>query len=160
TNRTRLLGQWYPSILQARVAASSMLGRIAEGEPLRTETRLLSAYNATILYGLDFASAGLTIPPNQSGYQELIANPQPRNYRKVILKDGIPVGMLTLGDRKQALALKRAIDHRVNLLSVASLLFTADFNLRAWLDEQGVPPPILAVGSEQRPAHSPQTSLD
>jgi NADPH-dependent 2,4-dienoyl-CoA reductase/sulfur reductase-like enzyme/pSer/pThr/pTyr-binding forkhead associated (FHA) protein len=159
TNRTRLLGQWYPAIMQARIAASSMLGRIEEGKPLRTKTRLLSTYNATFLYGLDFASAGLTIMPNQSGYEELIAEPQPRSYRKVILKDGIPVGMLTLGDRKQALALKRAIDHRVNLLSVASLLFTADFNLRAWLDEQGVPPPILAVGSERRPARSSRTSL-
>ena len=145
TNRTRVLGQWYPAIQQARIAAYSMLGRLEEVEPFRSET----FYNATFLYGLDFASAGLTITPDQPGFQELVADPQPRSYRKVILKDGIPVGVLALGDRKQALAVKRAIDHRVNLLSVASRLFSADFNLRAWLDEQGVPPPMVAVGIGQ-----------
>jgi NADPH-dependent 2,4-dienoyl-CoA reductase/sulfur reductase-like enzyme/pSer/pThr/pTyr-binding forkhead associated (FHA) protein len=144
TGRTRVLGQWYPAIQQARRAAYSMLGRSEELQPFRTDI----FYNATFLYGLDFASAGLTITPEQSGYQELIADPQPRNYRKIILKDDIPVGLLMLGDRKQALVLKRAIDHRVNLRSIASRLFSPDFNLRAWLDEQGVPPSLLAVGSK------------
>jgi NADPH-dependent 2,4-dienoyl-CoA reductase/sulfur reductase-like enzyme/pSer/pThr/pTyr-binding forkhead associated (FHA) protein len=134
TNRTRVIGQWYPAIQQARIAAYSMLGRSQEVEPFGTRT----FYNATFLHGLDFASAGLTIMPNQSGYQELVADPQPRSYRKVILKDGIPVGLLALGNRKHALALKRAIDHRVNLLSVAHRLFSADFNLLAWLDEQAL----------------------
>ncbi len=132
TNRTRVLGQWYPAIQQARIAAYSMLGRAEEVEAFGTKT----FYNATFLYGLDFASAGLTITPKQAGYEELVADPQPRSYRKVILKDGIPVGLLALGDRKQAPALKRAIDERVNLRSVAERLFQADFNLHAWLDER------------------------
>src|SRR5262249_19448104 len=78
----------------------------------------------------------------------IIADPQPRVYRKVLLKNGVPVGMLTLGDRKGALALKRAIDHGINLIPVASQLFIDDFNFTAWLDKQGVPPPILSVNRE------------
>jgi pSer/pThr/pTyr-binding forkhead associated (FHA) protein len=103
-------------------------------------------YNATFLYGLDFASIGLTqIAKDVKGYQEIIAEPLPRTYRKVILRDGVPVGMLSLGNRKDALAFKRAIDHRVNLLPVASQLFTEGFKLNDWLDREGVPSPLPGV---------------
>ncbi|HEV2661207.1 MAG TPA: FHA domain-containing protein, partial [Ktedonobacteraceae bacterium] len=103
-------------------------------------------YNATFLYGLDFASVGLTI--NVPGLQEIVAEPKPRTYRKVLLKDGVPVGMLALGDRRQALAFKRAIDHRVNLQPVASVLLADSFNLDDWLNRQGVPPPLLGVARQ------------
>ena len=77
--------------------------------------------------------------------QEIVADPQPRNYRKVILHNGIPLGILFLGDRKNALAFKRAIDHKVNLTSVSNHLFAQDFNLDEWLHKQGVPPAVLDV---------------
>lgn len=141
TGRTRVLGQWYPAIQQARAAAYSMLNLLDNDHPFQAST----FYNATFLYGLDFASVGLT---NAKGYQEIVADPKPRTYRKVLLKDGVPVGMLSLGDRKQALAFKRAIDHRVNLAPVATRLFADDFKLSAWLDQQGVPAPLLGVNRE------------
>jgi pSer/pThr/pTyr-binding forkhead associated (FHA) protein len=106
-------------------------------------------YNATFLYGLDFASVGLSnIPKESKGYREIVADPQPRTYQKTILKDDVPVGMLALGDRKSVLAFKRAIDHQVNLSSVASRLFSPDFSLEKWLDSQGVPLPIVGVSRE------------
>ncbi|MBE3558635.1 MAG: FAD-dependent oxidoreductase [Ktedonobacteraceae bacterium] len=141
SRRTRVLGQWFPAIQQARAAAYSMLGALDLDRPFSSST----FYNATFLYGLDFASVGLTGEAAARGYQEITADPRPRTYRKVVLNQGIPVGMLSLGDRKGALAFKRAIDHRVNLLPVASRLFADDFSLAAWLDQQGVPPPILSV---------------
>jgi pSer/pThr/pTyr-binding forkhead associated (FHA) protein len=118
-----------------------MLDLLDTKQPFNSST----FYNATFLYGLSFASVGLT---NAPGFQELSAEPKPRIYRKVLLRDGVPIGMLALGDRKQALAFKRAIDHSVNLASVASRLFADDFNLQAWLDTQGVPPPLLGVNRE------------
>ena len=96
TGRTRVIGQWYPAIQQARAAAYSMLDLLDITAPFYAST----FYNATFLYGLDFASVGIT---NAPGYQEIIAEPRPRIYRKVLLKDGIPMGMLSLGNRKQAL---------------------------------------------------------
>ncbi len=77
-----------------------------------------------------------------------MADPKPRNYQKVILKQGIPVGMLGIGDRGSVLAFKRAIDHGVNLSSIISRLFAPDFKLKEWLDKQGVPVPILGVSRE------------
>jgi NADPH-dependent 2,4-dienoyl-CoA reductase/sulfur reductase-like enzyme/pSer/pThr/pTyr-binding forkhead associated (FHA) protein len=141
TRRTRIIGQWYPAIQQARAAAYSMLDLLDNKQPFNSST----FYNATTLYGLDFASVGLT---NVSGLQEISAEPKPRSYRKVLLRNGVIVGMLSLGDRKQALAFKRAIDHSVNLLPVSSSLFSEDFNLQAWLDKQGVPPAKLGVNRE------------
>jgi NADPH-dependent 2,4-dienoyl-CoA reductase/sulfur reductase-like enzyme/pSer/pThr/pTyr-binding forkhead associated (FHA) protein len=140
--RTRVIGQWYPAIQQARAAAYSMLDLLDTSHPFHSST----FYNATFLYGLDFASIGLThISSDGKGYLEIIAEPLPRTYRKVILKDGVPVGMLSLGNRKDALAFKRAIDHRVNLSPIASQLFSEDFKLNDWLDREGVPPPVLGA---------------
>ena len=142
TGRTRIIGQWYPAIQQARAAAYSMLDLLDSSQPFRFST----FYNATFLYGLDFAAAGLIqVPGAGQGHQEIVAEPLPRVYRKVVLKDGVAVGMLALGDRRSALAFKRAIDHQVNLLPVASRLFAGDFNLNGWLDRQGVPPAVLGV---------------
>lgn len=138
TQRYRLVGQWYPAIQQARAAAYSMLGILDTTQPFHTE----AFYNATFLYGLPFASMGLT---NVKGYRELIADPKPRSYRKVLLCDGVPVGMLALGDRKHTLAFKRAIDHQVNLDSVAADLLKEDFDLAACLDRWHVPPLQLGV---------------
>ncbi|GCE04919.1 FAD-dependent oxidoreductase [Dictyobacter aurantiacus] len=138
TQRARIIGQWYPSIQQARAAAYSMLNILDSSRPFHAAT----FYNATFLYGLPFASVGLT---NARGYRELVAEPQPRSYRKVLLCDGVPVGMLALGDRKHTLAFKRAIDYQVNLASVASALMKEDFDLAAYLDRLQVPPLQLGV---------------
>jgi len=145
TNRSRVIGQWYPSIQQARAAAYSMLDLLDS----KHQFRFGNFYNATFLYGLDFASVGISaIPKDGKGYQEIVADPQPRTYQKVILHDGVPVGMLALGDRRSALTFKRAIDAGVNLTPVTSRLFAPDFKLNDWLNAQGVPRPILGVSRE------------
>src|SRR6266849_7753512 len=62
TGRTRVVGQWYPAIQQARAAAYSMLSLLDTQQPFSA----LSFYNATFLYGLAFASVGLTKVPKES----------------------------------------------------------------------------------------------
>ncbi|HEY6539652.1 MAG TPA: FAD-dependent oxidoreductase, partial [Ktedonobacteraceae bacterium] len=151
TGRTRVLGQWMPAIQQAQVAAYNMLGLLSPQHPFypgsrhATRSAYMNYYNATLLYGLDFVSVGMTTRPNAPGYQELVAKAQARDYRKVILKQGVIVGALLLGRRANALAFKRAIDHRVNLASVADRLFHDDFNLDDWLDQQYIPAPVLNI---------------
>ena len=145
TGRTRVIGQWYPSVQQARAAAYSMLDLL----DTKHQFRFGDFYNATFLYGLDFASVGLSnIPGDGRGYQEIVADPAPRTYLKVVLKDGVLVGAIAIGDRRGMLTLKRAIDHRVNLSAVTSRLFAPDFRLVDWLDSQGIPGPVLGVNRE------------
>lgn len=145
TGRARNTAHWYPAIQQARAAAYSMLDLLDTHQRSSFE----NFYNATCLYGLDFASVGLSALSQQqmaSGeFQEIVAEPQPRAYQRVLLKHGIPLGALALGNRERIMAFKRAIDHQVNLTPVASRLFAPDFQLDAWLNQQGVPLPMLGV---------------
>src|SRR5579883_2747320 len=144
TGHARVIGQWFPAIQQARIAAYNMLGLLPTTQDVPAIAPL-NYYNATFLVGLNFVSVGLTTRPPSSDYEEILAAPQPRSYRKASIKRGILVGALRLGERQQGLAFKRAIDHRVNILPVARRLFAADFQLATWLDEQGVPPPLFNV---------------
>src|SRR5579863_9739727 len=154
TGRTRVLGQWFPAIQQAQIAAYNMLGLLTPNHPFysgsKSGSRLayLNYYNATFLYGLDFVSIGQTTRPSSSNDQEIVAEPQPRSYRKVILHNGVCTGALFLGERQQALAFKRASDHRVNLSPIAHRLFAAGFDLDDWLDQKRIPGPILNINKE------------
>lgn len=145
TGQARSIGQWYPAVQQARAAAYSML------DLLDMDQRYCfgNFYNATCLYGLDFASVGhsvLSAKQMASGqFQEIVAEPQPRTYQKAILKGGILIGALALGSRERMMTFKRALDHQVNLTPVASRLFAPDFQLDEWLNKQGVPHPVLGV---------------
>ena len=134
TGTVRVLGQWYPAVQQAHIAAQSMLGQA----PARAN--IDTFYNATFLCGLDFVSIGQTVTTGQTPYQEITAEPKPRMYRKLLLQNGVPVGALFLGNRKNALAVKRAIDHHVNLAAISAHLFADDFELDDWLDKRNVPP--------------------
>jgi NADPH-dependent 2,4-dienoyl-CoA reductase/sulfur reductase-like enzyme len=158
TGHTRTLGQWYPAIQQGRAAAYSMLDMLDTSRlphPAVGSGAYVNAITSTFLYGFDFAAVGYTIIQREGqDYQEIVVGPKPSIYCKALLKDGIAVGMFSLGVRNEALAFKRAIDHGVNLLPVASRLFANDFKLTDWLDQQKVPTPILAVSKERRAARA------
>ncbi len=149
TGQTRIIGQWYPAIQQGRAAAYSMLDMLDTSRlshPTTGSGAYVNSVTMMFLYGIDFATVGFTKMPKESqSYQEIVEGPKPYIYCKALLKDGVPVGMFSLGERKDALAFKRAIDHSVNLTPVASRLFANDFKLVDWLDQQKVPTPILAV---------------
>ncbi len=133
TGKPRVLGQWYPAIQQAQTAAYNMLN---EGET-RQIAFVDKFYNATFLCGLDFVAVGATTQSTRIPlFQEIIAPPKPRSYRKVLLRNGIPVGILFLGEREHALAFKRAIEQQANLLPVVHRLFSDDFSLDEYLDKQ------------------------
>jgi NAD(P)H-nitrite reductase large subunit len=140
TGQARVIGQWYPAVQQGRAAAYSMLDLLDARRPFEASM----FYNATFLYGLDCAAVGLI---NMQGpqFQNIVADSQPRSYRKVTLYNGVPIGMLALGERREALAYKRAIDYGVSLALVASTLFADGFSLNEWLDRQGVPPLITGI---------------
>ncbi|MGH2497198.1 MAG: FAD-dependent oxidoreductase [Ktedonobacteraceae bacterium] len=147
TGRMRILGQWYPSMQQGRAAAYSMLGML-DALRLRHAATYSSAYlrpiNTYSLFGFDIAAIGLT-HVSTPAYTEVVADIKTHIYSKVILKNGVPVGMLSFDSRRDMLAIKRAIDHSVDLTTVASCLFERDFKLQTWLDAQKIPAPVLAV---------------
>jgi hypothetical protein len=149
TGQTHVIGHWYPALQQGRAAAYSMLDILDTSRfahPVTGSGAYVHSVNAMSLYKIDFAAVGSTkMPQDEQGYQEIVVGPKAHAYRKVLLKDGVPVGMFSLGEHTDVLAFKRAIDHRVNLIPIATRLFAADFKLTDWLDQQKVPTPVLAV---------------
>lgn len=147
TGRMRVLGQWYPSMQQARAAAYSMLGML-DALRLRHAAVYSNAYlrpiNTFSLFGFDIAAVGLT-NVSAPAYQEVVADIKTHIYSKALLKNGVPVGMLSFDGSRDTLAFKRAIDHAADLTSIVSCLFDRDFKLATWLDAQKVPAPVLAV---------------
>jgi NADPH-dependent 2,4-dienoyl-CoA reductase/sulfur reductase-like enzyme len=143
----RILGQWYPSMQQGRAAAYSMMGML-DALRLRHTATYSNAYlhpiNTFTLFGFDIAAVGLT-SVSAPAYQEVVADIKTHIYSKVVLRNGVPVGMLSFDGSRDTLAFKRAIDHTVDLAPVVSCLFERDFKLVNWLDAQRIPAPVLAV---------------
>src|SRR6266704_3065123 len=149
TGQAHVIGHWYPALQQGRAAAYSMLDILDTSRfahPVTGSGAYVHSINALSLYKIDFAAVGSTkMPQDGQGYQEIVVGPKAHAYRKVLLKEGVPVGMFSLGEHTDVLAFKRAIDHRVNLIPIATHLFAGSFKLTDWLDRQKVPTPILAV---------------
>ena len=154
TGQTHVIGHWYPALQQGRAAAYSMLDILDTSRfahPVTGSEAYVTSIHSMSLYTIDFAAVGSTkLPQDGQGYQEIVVGPKAHAYRKVLLKDGVPMGMFSLGEHTDMLAFKRAIDHRVNLIPIASRLFADDFKLTDWLDRQKVPTPVLAVQQNER----------
>ncbi len=163
SGQTHVIGQWYPALQQGRAAAYSMLDMLDTSRLAHAETgsgAYVNAVTTMSLYRIDFAAVGSTkMPQDGQDYQEIVAGPKAYAYRKVLLKDGIPAGMFSLGEHTDVLAFKRAIDHRVNLIPIATHLFADDFKLTDWLDRQKVPTPILAVSKVRSAARTKPLAL-
>ena len=162
TGQTRIAGQWYPAMQQGRAAAYSMLDML-DALRLRHAASYSNAYLRPIstyaLFGFDIAAIGLTsvAAPN---YQEVVADPRTHIYSKALLRNGVPVGMLSFDGQRDMLAFKRAIDHAVDVTAVISCLFDREFKFATWLDAQKVPAPVLAVRKTGAlPAVSPASSM-
>jgi hypothetical protein len=146
TRKPRLVAHWYTAIQQARLAAYSMLNQVDESQSYD----FCQTYHTTSLFGLTVTACGLThIQARSPQYQIIVADPKPRNYQKVILKQGRPLGMLAIGEALHPRAWKRAIDHRVRLTSTSYELLSPHFDLDLWLDQQNIPPAKLGVEPRQ-----------
>ncbi len=149
SGQTDVVGHWYSALQQGRAAAYSMLGVLDTNRyayPSTGNEAYAHPIHSMSLYTFDFAAVGSTrIPQEGQGYQEIVFGPKAQTYRKILLKDGVPLGMFSLGGHVDMLAFKRAIDHRVSLAPVATRIFDEDFKFTDWLDLQKVPTPVLAV---------------
>jgi NADPH-dependent 2,4-dienoyl-CoA reductase/sulfur reductase-like enzyme len=163
TGQTDVIGHWYAALQQGRAAAYSMLDILDSSRfahPVTGSEAYIHAIHSMSLYKIDFATVGSTkLPQDGKGYQEIVVGPKAHSYRKVVLKGGVPIGMLALGEPTDTLAFKRAIDHRVNLVPIAARLFAGDFKLTDWLDLQKVPTPVLAVSKTRYTTRAKQTAF-
>ena len=138
----RLTPIWPIAYLGGRTAGYNMAGTDAE-YPGGT------AMNALNYFGLDITSAGVTIPPDEYGY-EMLSNQNDGAYRKLVLKDDLLVGMVFVKDIEKSGIFFSLMRDRVNVHDFKQALLTDDFGLASlprdlWHERLGEPPIVMVL---------------
>jgi NAD(P)H-nitrite reductase large subunit len=117
----RLTPVWPNAYVGGMIAGLNMTGATAE-YPGGT------AINSLSYFGIDIASAGLPTAPNDDDY-ETISKQEGDIYRKVILKDGLIMGIIFVGNIQKSGIVFGLMRDRVNVESFKRSLLADDFGL-------------------------------
>jgi NAD(P)H-nitrite reductase large subunit len=121
-------------------------GRIAGYNMARTNAEYPggTAMNALNYFGLDIAAAGITIPPDEYGY-EVLSKQNDGVYQKLVLKDDLLVGMVFVKDIEKSGIVFSLMRDGVNVHDFKQALLTDDFGLvslprELWHERLETPP--------------------
>ena len=108
-----------------------------------TEYQGGTATNSMKYFGINIVSAGMVIPPD-NGY-EVISSRHDHVYKKIVLKDGLIVGMVFSGDIEMSGIIYNLMKDRVNVGNFKKALVADDFGLvslpeEVWRPRLAVPP--------------------
>ena len=122
----RLNPIWPSAYLGGRVAGFNMAGvpTIYQGS---------TVMNTMKYFGVDIASAGITVPPDDS--YRVFSHRNCDIYRKVVIKDNCVVGMVFAGDIEKSGIIFNLIKERVDVSQFCELLATDDFGLTCLPEE-------------------------
>jgi NAD(P)H-nitrite reductase large subunit len=106
-----------------------------------------TAMNAMKYFGVNIVSAGMVIPPDDD--YETVSKRYGDIYKKVIVKEGLIVGMVFAGDIEKSGIVYSLMKDRVNVDSFKEALVADDFGLASlpeavWRARLAIPPPELA----------------
>ncbi len=144
----RLTPIWPNAYIGGRIAGFNMAG-------VPTEYPGGTAMNSLKYFGLDVASAGIVNPPDDS--YEVLSEKYDTNYRKVILKGGLVVGMVFAGNIEKSGIVFSLMKDRVNADGFKQVLLARDFGLASlpeeiWRPQLEVPPSGLVSPVPPEPA--------
>jgi NAD(P)H-nitrite reductase large subunit len=122
----RLTPVWPNAYLGGRIAGFNMAGA-------RQDYQGGTAVNSLKYFGLAVVSAGMVNPP-EAGY-ELLTKNYDHSYKKVVLKDGLVVGLVFVGDIEKAGIVFNLMKDRVNVDGFKQSLVAPDFGLVSLPDE-------------------------
>jgi len=122
----RLTPIWPNAYMEGRVAGFNMAG-------VPTEYFGGTALNSLKYFGLAVASAGMVNPPDDS--YEVISNRYDHMYKKVVLKDGLVVGMVFAGDIEKSGVVFSLMKDRVEVERFKQALVAEDFSLASLPEE-------------------------
>jgi len=139
----RLTPIWPNAYLGGRIAGFNMAG-------IPTEYQGGTAMNSMKYFGANVISAGMVTPPD-GGY-EVLTQKHNHIYRKVVLKDGLIVGMVFAGDIEKSGIIYNLMKDRVNVEAFKQVLIADNFGLASLPEE--IWRPRLAI-----PASLPASSI-
>ena len=136
---------WPNAYLGGRVAGFNMAG-------VPTKYPGGTAMNSLKYFGLDVVSAGTVNPPDDS--YEVLSSKNEHTYRKVILNEGLVVGMVFAGDIEKSGIVFNLIKDRVNVDNFKQELVTDDFGLvslpeEIWRPQMEMPPSWSVIPVEE-----------
>jgi NAD(P)H-nitrite reductase large subunit len=140
----RLTPIWPNAYIGGRIAGYDMAG-------IPTEYPGGTAMNSLNYFGIDIASAGMPTAPNHDGY-EVISKQQNGAYQKVILKDNLIMGMISVGNIEKSGIIFGLMRDRVNVESFKQSLLADNFGLAflprpLWQERLQMPPGLLVQSS-------------
>ena len=143
-DENRLTPIWPNAYLEGRTAGLNMAG-------IPTKYEGGTAMNSLKCFGLDVVSAGMVNPINDS--YEVISQHHDRTYHKVILKDGIVVGMVFVGNIEKSGVVFSLMKDKVNAENFKQALVAEDFGLvsipeEIWRPRLEVPSLAGVVGED------------
>jgi NAD(P)H-nitrite reductase large subunit len=135
----RLTPIWPNAYTGGRTAGMNMAG-------IPTEYPGGTAMNAMKYFGVNIVSAGTVIPPDDS--YEVVSRKHGDTYKKMVLKEGIIMGMVFAGDIEKSGIIYNLIKDRVNVDSFKEALVADDFGLASlpeeiWRERLETPPSDL-----------------
>jgi NAD(P)H-nitrite reductase large subunit len=119
--QNRLSPIWPNAHIGGRVAGFNMAG-------IRTAYPGGTAMNSLSYFGIDITSAGMPAAPNGDGY-ETISKQKGNTYQKVILKDNLIMGMISVGNIERSGIIFSLMRDRVNVESFKQSLLGDNFGL-------------------------------
>ena len=136
----RLTPIWPNAYLGGRVAGFNMAG-------ITTEYAGGTAMNAMKYFGVDIVSAGMVTPLDDS--YEILSEKHDGIYRKVIVKDGLIVGMVLAGDIEKSGIIYSLMKDKVDVNRFKKVLVADDFSLaslpkKIWRGRLAISSPALA----------------
>ena len=136
----RLSPIWPNAYIGGRTAGYNMAG-------IATEYPGGTAMNSLNYFGIDIASAGIATVPSSNGY-EVISRQESNTYRKVVLKDNIIVGMISVGNIEKSGIIFGLMRDRVGVDSFKQSLLADDFGLAflprsSWQGQLEAPPELV-----------------
>jgi NAD(P)H-nitrite reductase large subunit len=123
----RLTPIWPNAYIGGRVAGSNMAG-------VKKEYLGGTAMNSINYFGLDVTTAGIVNPPDVNNY-EVITRNQDGIYQKVMLSDGLIVGMVFVKDIEKSGMIFGLMRDKVNVSDFKDALLADDFGL-AYLPQE------------------------
>jgi NAD(P)H-nitrite reductase large subunit len=137
----RLTPIWPNAYIGGRVAGFNMAG-------VTREYQGGTAMNSLKYFGLAIVSAGMVEPPDNS--YEVLAKRRNHTYKKVVLKDGLVVGLVFAGDIEKSGIVFSLMKDRVNVDSFKQALVADDLGLvslpeEIWRPRLEAPPELLAA---------------
>lgn len=137
----RLTPIWPNAYIGGRIAGLNMAGIPAEYQGG-------TATNSIKYFGVNIVSAGMVTPPDDS--YEVISNKYGDVYKKVVLKDGLIVGLVFAGDIEKSGIVYSLMKDRVDVNSFKEVLVADDFGLvslpeEIWRARLEIPSSVLTA---------------